>query len=999
MKLFCSVGILGSFVLMGLVGCSGAASDASRGTNNNTNNNTDTANTAPVARSVALTANTTPATVGTQLTASYIYFDADGDTQGSSVIRWLSNGVAITSTEGLLSYTLVSADVGKTIVVEVTPKAVSGVLSGSATLSNSIAINNSVPTANNVVVTPSTARVNTLLTASFLYNDVDNDPKGASVYEWSNGTDVVGTGATYTVAVADAHKTLSVKVTPVASSGTSPGVAATSTGLAVDNSPPSITGLAIGSNVTGKAYTGVELNANYSFQDPDSDGEGATTYQWLRDGAPIGGATALRYTVTSADIGVPLTVRVTPKDNFVSALSGASVTSSAITPVNLAPVASNVRIIDAAGSTPAQHILAAVYDYADHEGDLAGTPLYVWKRNGVPVASSTIYDLGLSDAGSAISVEITPVALSGTLSGMATAATAALNVPSASIALNVSAGLKQLHFSWAAVTSATRYRVLFNPDGVSGYAPLSAASDNLNVTNYDWDISVHRINWPKAQFILEACDLKNTCLPSANVSALNVMVSTIGYFKASNAGANDQFGYSVALSADGNTLAVGAPYEDSAATGINNISPGQGDNTSVDSGAVYVYTRILGIWTQEAYVKASHSRATSYFGWSVALNSVGNTLAVGAWAENATYVYTRNAGVWTEQAFLKDPTPKSFGMSVALSHSGDTLAIGAKDDGTAATGVNNGSPVSDCGTAVPTNCAAYSGAVYVYTRSVGTWTQQSYVKASNTAKDNSAQEHFGSVLALSGDGKTLAVGAGQEGGAAIGGSDVHDCSAVPPINCAKNSGAVYVFTLGTAGNWTQQAYVKASNIGAGDNFGGTVALTGDGNTLVVGANFEGSAATGINGNEVHDCAAAPPINCNNFSGAVYLYARSSGMWTKQTYIKPNYPQSPFFPTSISISTDGNTLVIGNLNDYSSSSGAGAVYVYTHSGNVWMPPSRIYSSNPGANDHFGNSVSLSGDGSTLAVGANQESSSATGVNNTMLGQGDNSSPSAGAAYLY
>ncbi len=135
MKLFCGVGILGSLVLVGLAGCSGAASDASGGTNNNTNQN----NSAPVAQSVALVVNTTPANVGSVLTASYTYFDADGDAQGASAIRWLRNGTAITGASGK-SYTAVNDDAGQLIVFEVTPKAASGVLSGSATPSNGVAI-------------------------------------------------------------------------------------------------------------------------------------------------------------------------------------------------------------------------------------------------------------------------------------------------------------------------------------------------------------------------------------------------------------------------------------------------------------------------------------------------------------------------------------------------------------------------------------------------------------------------------------------------------------------------------------------------------------------------------------------------------------------------------------------------------------------------------------------------------------------------------------------
>ena len=257
----------------------------------------------------------------------------------------------------------------------------------------------------------------------------------------------------------------------------------------------------------------------------------------------------------------------------------------------------------------------------------------------------------------------------------------------ASVVLTVSAGLKQLRFSWAAVPGASIYKVSTNPDGVSGFVPVSSTSSNLTTTAYDWDIAVHRINWPKAQFLLEACDASNFCLSSANVSALNVMLGAIGYFKASNTRASDAFGTSVALSGNGLTLAVGAPGEGSASIdGIqaNGCAATPATNCVPGSGAVYVYTRSGITWTQQAYVKAS------------------------------------NAGVGD-----------GFGTSVALSTDGNTLAVGALGEDSANTGILLGAPVE---AATPSSAlGAGSGAVYVYARSSsGLWSQQAYVKASNT---------------------------------------------------------------------------------------------------------------------------------------------------------------------------------------------------------------------------------------------------------------------------
>ena len=139
----------------------------------------------------------------------------------------------------------------------------------------------------------------------------------------------------------------------------------------------------------------------------------------------------------------------------------------------------------------------------------------------------------------------------------------------------------------------------------------------------------------------------------------------------------------------------------------------------------------------------------------------------------------------------------------------------------------------------------------MFTRSVAAWTQQAYVKASNTG----AGDQFGSSVSLSGDGDILAVGAIGESSAATGiGGNQAD-------NTAPDAGAVYAFTRSVT-TWTQQAYVKASNTGSGDRFGTSAALSSDGTTLAVGATGEDSSATGIGGNQADNSAAG--------AGAVYV---------------------------------------------------------------------------------------------------------------------------------
>ncbi|HBH81488.1 MAG TPA: integrin, partial [Nitrospira sp.] len=271
------------------------------------------------------------------------------------------------------------------------------------------------------------------------------------------------------------------------------------------------------------------------------------------------------------------------------------------------------------------------------------------------------------------------------------------------------------------------------------------------------------------------------------------------YLKASNTGAGDFF--STAIAFDGDTLVVGAPFEDSNATGVNGD---QANNSASAAGAVYVFVRTNGVWAQQAYLKASNTGAGDNFGSSVALN-------------------------------------------------GDTLVIGAPEEASNAVGVNNDQT---------NNSASGSGAVYVFTRSGTTWSQQAYLKASNTG----AGDQFGHSVAI--DGNTLVVGATEEASNAIGinGDETN--------NSASGSGAVYVFTR-SGTTWSQEAYLKASNTEAGDNFGRSVALSS--NTVIVGASLEDSNAIGVNGNQADNSASG--------SGAVYVFTRSGTTWTQQAYLK------------------------------------------------------------------------------------------------------------------
>ncbi len=405
-----------------------------------------------------------------------------------------------------------------------------------------------------------------------------------------------------------------------------------------------------------------------------------------------------------------------------------------------------------------------------------------------------------------------------------------------------------------------------------------------------------------------------------------------------------------------------------------------------DAGARYPLT--IDPIAQQAYLKASNTGALDNFGSSLAISD--DTVVVGAPGEDsfnggndnnladsgAVYVFVRSGGVWSQQAILKAPSPlvevgDGFGWSVAVS--GDTLVIGVMGEDSSATGVNGDAH---------NNGAQDSGAAWVFVRSGGTWNSQAYLKASNTG----AGHRFGWSVAASGD--TVAVGAYGESSSATG------VNGNQADNSASQAGAVYVFARnGTT--WSQQAYLKASNTGANDLFGTFVATSAD--TVVVGASQEASSATGVNGNQADNSAPG--------SGAAYVFTRSGGVWSQQAYLKASNTEAPdFFGSSVGVS--GDTVVVGAYQESSDATGvngnqannnapgSGAAYVFVRIGGLWSQQAYLKAFNTGTNDHFGNRVAVSGD--TVLVGANQEASSATGVNGNYF---DNSAPFAGAAYVF
>lgn len=455
------------------------------------------------------------------------------------------------------------------------------------------------------------------------------------------------------------------------------------------------------------------------------------------------------------------------------------------------------------------------------------------------------------------------------------------------------------------------------------------------------------------------------------------------YLKASNPGRDDSFGSALALSLDGLTLAVGVLAEDSATVGVN----GTPNELATDSGAVYLYRRaVSGAWAQEAFVKASNTGAGDFFGWAVALSADGTLLAVGALSEDssgaqadnslslagAVYLFQRVAGAWSQVAYLKAPTPTYgavFGAALALSSSGNTLAVSARGEDGA------------------------RGSVYLFARNGAAWTQTARLQASN----GDPNDKFGMSVALSGDALTLAVGASWEDSASrtIGQAQANDL--------APQAGAAYVFVSGANGVWSQQAYLKADNADSNDFFGETIAISGDGNAVAVGAPQEDSAATGLDGDRWDNSAEA--------AGAGYTFIRTGTTWAQDGYLKAiNTQGGDFLGQALALSSDGTTFAMGSRYEASSGRGvnpasvfdnqvlgSGAVYVFRRPvGGPWAFEAFVKASNPEMSDGLGECVVLSGTGDTLVSSATSEDGASAGLNGN---QANNSLANSGAVYVF
>ena len=409
---------------------------------------------------------------------------------------------------------------------------------------------------------------------------------------------------------------------------------------------------------------------------------------------------------------------------------------------------------------------------------------------------------------------------------------------------------------------------------------------------------------------------------------------------AAAAAAGDLFGNSVAISGD--SIVVGASGD---------------DDGGIDSGSAYVFVRSGGTWSQQAKLTANDAGAGDRLGNSVAIS--GDTVAVGApedddggAASGSAYVFVRDATTWSQQAKLTAADAAAgdlFGNSAAIS--GDTVVVGSylDDDG-----------------------GEDSGSAYAFVRSGTAWPQQAKLTADAHA-DAAAGDHFGNSVAISGDAAVIGTPRDDDGGSLSGSAYVFVRSGTDWSHQAKltaddaaagdqfgisvaisgdsvvvgsmfneSAGSAYVFVR-SASSWSQQAKLTAADAAANDNFGNSVAMSGD--TVVVGASRDDDAATN--------------------SGSAYVFVRSGIAWSQQAKLKIDYGAAhDRFGVSVAIS--GDSVVVGVPYADDGGSDSGSAYVFVRSGTTWPLQAQLTAADAAGSDRFGNSVAISGD--TVVVGS-------------------------------
>ncbi|HEX3052505.1 MAG TPA: fibronectin type III domain-containing protein, partial [Aggregatilineaceae bacterium] len=459
----------------------------------------------------------------------------------------------------------------------------------------------------------------------------------------------------------------------------------------------------------------------------------------------------------------------------------------------------------------------------------------------------------------------------------------------------------QINLSWSDPNpDESNYLVERSPDGVNNWTQIGVVGANTIQytdsgltcnTPYYYRVRAFRADdYEYSPFSNKVGTLTQACTPSTGPFMLQTKL------QAPTGTTSTHYGWSADISSDGNTAIV---------------SHLQGFD--VGDGEAYIYVRSGSTWMQQAKLLPGDVVTGANFGKDVAISGDGNIAVVGAWKQysdiGAAYVFTRSGSTWTQQQKLVDPAGTYmdiYGIYVDISRDGSTIAIGAARSG---------------GT----------GAVFIYTYNGGSWVQQARLVGSDSQSD----DLFGHGVSISDDGNTLLIGSRYGDG------------------ISAETGAAFVFVR-SGTSWSQQAKLGPADLFPGDWFSSSnVAISGDGNSILIGANMQ-SSATQTN------------------AGAAYYFTRSNGIWTQQQKLTP--PESGawvWFGTGPALTTDGSMAMLAG---YDQTSSVEAAYLYTLSGGQLILTQKVISTSTGSYDHGSLSVFDQG-GNTLLIGASYDDADA------------------------
>ncbi len=353
-------------------------------------------------------------------------------------------------------------------------------------------------------------------------------------------------------------------------------------------------------------------------------------------------------------------------------------------------------------------------------------------------------------------------------------------------------------------------------------------------------------------------------------------------------------GSSVSISADGNTAIVGASKDSS------------------NRGASWIYIRTGNTWTQQGNkLVGTGYIGNSKQGESVGLSADGNTAIVCGSGDNnsigASWIFTRTGTTWTQQGNKLVGTSYVGGSiyqgsSVSLSADGNTAIVGGSGD-------SNG-----------------RGASWIFTRTGTTWTQLGNKLVGTGSQGSTIYQ--GNSVGLSADGNTAIVGGFID---------------------SNGRGASWIFTR-IGNSWTQQGNkLVGTGFVGNSNQGRSVSLSADGNTAIVGGSSDLSSV-----------------------GASWVFIRIGNTWTQQgnKLVGTGYVGSYIYQgTSVSLSADGNTAIVGGSSDLSS---IGASWLFIRIGNTWTQQgNKLVGTGYVGGSFQGSSVTLSSDGNTAIVGGYQD----------------------------